>query len=227
MPPRGTPSLWPVRILTDFGKSAYVLWLLAAMLFVVAIVSPRLRGTSRSLLLGLGTRLQFMFFAVLVPVLVGEVIKWIVGRGRPFVGGEGQRLQLLISPEPKPMPAFHRAMPSRALRWLSRFRGVAAGADRDAGLCGRDRAHPSGAAGPSPQRRGRGRIDRRDRRDVRAILVRGPPAGPSRSAATARLCRLPDPRWAPQKGCPRARSPHKKRTPQSTGSAVPAPPTQP
>jgi len=88
MPQRGTASLWPVRILTDFGKSAYVLWLLAIMLFAVAIMSPRLRGTSRSLLLGFGTRLQFLFFAVLVPVLAGEVIKWIVGRGRPFVGGE-------------------------------------------------------------------------------------------------------------------------------------------
>ena len=30
-----------------------------------------------------------MFFAVLVPALVGDVLKWIVGRGRPFVGGEG------------------------------------------------------------------------------------------------------------------------------------------
>jgi membrane-associated phospholipid phosphatase len=88
MPPRGTASLWPVRILTDFGKSAYVLWLLAAMLFVVALVSPRLHGASRSLLLSLGTRLQFLFFAVLVPVLTGEVLKWMVGRGRPFVGGE-------------------------------------------------------------------------------------------------------------------------------------------
>jgi undecaprenyl-diphosphatase len=29
-----------------------------------------------------------LFFAVLVPVLAGEVIKWIVGRGRPFVGGK-------------------------------------------------------------------------------------------------------------------------------------------
>ena len=44
MPPRGTASLWPIRILTDFGKSAYVLWSLAGLLFVVAIVSPRLRG---------------------------------------------------------------------------------------------------------------------------------------------------------------------------------------
>ena len=88
MPPRGTASLWPVRILTDFGKSSYVLWLLAGMLVALALITPRWRGTSRSLLLGLGTRLQFVFFAVLVPVLAGEVIKWIVGRGRPFVGGE-------------------------------------------------------------------------------------------------------------------------------------------
>ncbi len=89
MPKRGTPSLWPIRILTDFGKSAYVLWFLAGLLFVVALISPVLRGQARSLLLGLGTRLQFVFFAVLVPALVGDVLKWIVGRGRPFVGGEG------------------------------------------------------------------------------------------------------------------------------------------
>jgi undecaprenyl-diphosphatase len=88
MPRRGTASLWPIRILTDFGKSAYVLWLLFAILVFVALVASRLRGTSRSLLLGLGTRLQFVFIAVLVPVLTGELIKWMVGRGRPFVGGE-------------------------------------------------------------------------------------------------------------------------------------------
>jgi membrane-associated phospholipid phosphatase len=88
MPARGTASLWPVRILTDFGKSTYVLWTLAGLLCAVALVSPLLRGTSRFLLLNFGRRLQFVFFAVLLPVLTGEVIKWIVGRGRPFVGGE-------------------------------------------------------------------------------------------------------------------------------------------
>src|SRR3954468_9485084 len=41
MPPRGTAWLWPVRILTDFGKSAYVLWTLAAMLLVTALLLPR------------------------------------------------------------------------------------------------------------------------------------------------------------------------------------------
>ena len=88
MPPRGTASLWPLRILTDFGKSAYVLWALAVVSFAVLAVSAAARGTARSLLLGLGTRLQFLFFAVLVPVLAGEVLKWMIGRGRPFVGGE-------------------------------------------------------------------------------------------------------------------------------------------
>jgi membrane-associated phospholipid phosphatase len=88
MPPRGTASLWPVRILTDFGKDALVLSLLAAMLLVVALIATALRGNSRSRLLGFGLWLQFVFFAVLAPLLAGEAIKWIAGRGRPFVGGK-------------------------------------------------------------------------------------------------------------------------------------------
>jgi undecaprenyl-diphosphatase len=88
MPPRGSVGLWPVRILTDFGKDAYVLGSLAAALFAVAIISAASRGTSRARLLRFATRLQFLFFAVLVPVLAGELIKWMAGRGRPFVGGK-------------------------------------------------------------------------------------------------------------------------------------------
>jgi membrane-associated phospholipid phosphatase len=88
MPKRGTPSLWWLRILTDFGKDEYVLAVLAALLIAVAIVSPALRGIQRSLLLGLGTRLQFIFLAVAVSNLVTEVLKYCIGRGRPFVGGE-------------------------------------------------------------------------------------------------------------------------------------------
>jgi len=88
MPPRGAPGLWPVRILTDFGKAANVLWSVAGLLLVVALVAPRLQGSSRSRLLRFGTALQFIFLAVLLPILAGELIKWVVGRGRPFVGGE-------------------------------------------------------------------------------------------------------------------------------------------
>jgi len=87
MPPRGTASLWPVRILTDFGKDAYVLWVLAMLLLAVGLVAAALRGSSQARLLSFGLRVQFLFFAVLVPLLPGELIKWVVGRGRPFVGG--------------------------------------------------------------------------------------------------------------------------------------------
>src|SRR4051794_37678950 len=88
MPPRGTAWLWPVRILTDFGKAAYLLWPLAAVLSVIALLLPRVRGMARAALGGFGERILFVFFAVLLPVLLGEVIKNAVGRGRPFVGGE-------------------------------------------------------------------------------------------------------------------------------------------
>jgi membrane-associated phospholipid phosphatase len=88
MPKRGSSGLWWMRILTDFGKDEYVLGALAVLLIAIAIIAPAMRGIQRSLLLGLGTRLQFLFVAVLVPVIVGEVIKWAVGRGRPFVGGD-------------------------------------------------------------------------------------------------------------------------------------------
>jgi membrane-associated phospholipid phosphatase len=87
MPPRGTPGLWPVRILTDFGKDADVLWLLVAVLIAVALIGPLLRGSSRRRLLRFGTQAQYLFLAVLLPVLFTEIIKWVVGRGRPFVGG--------------------------------------------------------------------------------------------------------------------------------------------
>jgi undecaprenyl-diphosphatase len=87
MPPRGAASVWPARFITDFGKAALVLWSLAALLLAATLIAPLLRGASRARLLLLGTELQYLFLAVLVPVLTGEVIKWIVGRGRPFVGG--------------------------------------------------------------------------------------------------------------------------------------------
>ncbi|MBR0779983.1 phosphatase PAP2 family protein [Bradyrhizobium iriomotense] len=88
MPARGTSSLWPIRILTDFGKDEYVLSVLGVALVIVALIAARLHGTSRALLLGLGTRLQFLFLSVAVSAFVGEILKYLIGRGRPFVGGK-------------------------------------------------------------------------------------------------------------------------------------------
>ncbi|MGD9840030.1 MAG: phosphatase PAP2 family protein [Afipia sp.] len=88
MPPRGTASLWPLRIFTDFGKSTYVVWALAAALLVLLVLIPRLTGLSRQVLMAFGVRVQYIFFSVLTAVLLAEVLKYIIGRSRPFVGGE-------------------------------------------------------------------------------------------------------------------------------------------
>ena len=111
---------------------------------------------SRSLLLGLGTRLQFVFLAVLVPVLVGDVLKWIIGRGRPFVGGEGNVFNFrhfggteayASFPSGHANTAFALAFAVSALWPQARAAMIVyAVADRD---------EPARAAGPSSERRGR------------------------------------------------------------------------
>jgi membrane-associated phospholipid phosphatase len=95
MPPRGTAWLWPVRILTDFGKDANVLGSLVAILIAVALIGPLLRRPSRDRLLRFGTQVQYLLFAVLLPVLVAEIVKWVVGRGRPFVGGKANAFNFM------------------------------------------------------------------------------------------------------------------------------------
>jgi len=88
MPTRGTAWLWPLRIFTDLAKSSYVLWALFAVLVLILLMLPRLNPISRPVLVAFGVRVQYLFFSVLIAMLSGEIIKFVVGRGRPFVGGE-------------------------------------------------------------------------------------------------------------------------------------------
>jgi undecaprenyl-diphosphatase len=88
MPPRGSPGLWWVRILTDFGKDAYVLSASFAGLLTVAFACPLLRGHSRARFLHLGTQLEYVFLTLVCSNLLGDMLKYAIGRGRPFVGGE-------------------------------------------------------------------------------------------------------------------------------------------
>ena len=87
MPPRGTASLWPFRILTDFGKDTFALLLLIVLLVGVALAAAA-SSSARQRLLAVGVHLQFLLLALSIPLAVGEVLKWIAGRGRPFVGGQ-------------------------------------------------------------------------------------------------------------------------------------------
>ena len=49
MPARGTPSLWPIRILTDFGKDEYLLSGPGGLLVVLAVRAAGLYAPRRAL----------------------------------------------------------------------------------------------------------------------------------------------------------------------------------
>ena len=99
MPKRGTPSLWPIRILTDFGKSAYVLWVAGGHCCSSSRgCRARLRGQRRGRCCWPGDAAAVICFRRAGARLAGEVMKWIVGRGRPFSAARAT-LQL---------PAFRR-----------------------------------------------------------------------------------------------------------------------
>ncbi len=102
MPPRGAPSAWPARAITDFGKDSYVLTSLGAALIVMALAFPLLHGAARGRLLRFAGHVEYLFFAVALPVAFAEIIKNVVGRGRPFVGGKA---------DPFNFQPFHGAEP--------------------------------------------------------------------------------------------------------------------
>lgn len=108
MPPRGTAGLWPFRILTDFGKDTHVLLLVVVLLLAATLVTPALHGPSRRWLLAMGLRLQFVLVAIAAPLAFGEVLKWIAGRGRPFVGGQANAFNFT----PFAGTAAHASFPS-------------------------------------------------------------------------------------------------------------------
>lgn len=88
MPPRGAPSVWPARLVTNFGKDSYVIITLAVALIMLALAFPLMHGAARAKLLRFAGRIEFLLFAVALPVVATDVIKFVVGRGRPFVGGK-------------------------------------------------------------------------------------------------------------------------------------------
>ena len=74
--------------LTDFGKSGWFLWPAGLLLLAFALAaSPRLPGFSRLVLATLAVRVSFLFTAIALPSLFVTIVKRVIGRARPFVGG--------------------------------------------------------------------------------------------------------------------------------------------
>jgi undecaprenyl-diphosphatase len=75
------------REITDFGKSGWFLWPLGFFILALAIAPPNLPRSVQVMLAAVMVRAGFLFIAIGLPSLVGTIIKRIIGRGRPFVGG--------------------------------------------------------------------------------------------------------------------------------------------
>jgi membrane-associated phospholipid phosphatase len=77
-----------VEEISEFGKSS---WFLVptgvALLVLAALASPALPRLSRLVLTALSVRIGFVFLALAVPGIVIAVVKRLIGRARPLVGG--------------------------------------------------------------------------------------------------------------------------------------------
>lgn len=77
----------PFDEITDFGKSGWFLWPLGLLFIALAALSARLSRMSQGVLAAVMVRVGFLFLAIGVPGLFVTVVKRIIGRARPGVGG--------------------------------------------------------------------------------------------------------------------------------------------
>jgi membrane-associated phospholipid phosphatase len=74
--------------ITRFGLSGWFLLPCGfALLFLAAVTSPQLSISARAVLAALGGRIGYVFLAIGLPGLFVSIVKRLIGRARPFVGG--------------------------------------------------------------------------------------------------------------------------------------------
>jgi undecaprenyl-diphosphatase len=81
---------WLVSVLdeiTDYGKSGWFLWPLGLLFLALASLPPILLPFSQRVLAAIMVRVGFLFTAIAVPSLFVTIVKRLIGRARPLVGG--------------------------------------------------------------------------------------------------------------------------------------------
>jgi membrane-associated phospholipid phosphatase len=73
--------------ITDYGKSGLFLWPLGLIFIALAALPPMLTPLSQRVLAAFMVRIGFLFTAIAVPSLFVTIIKRMIGRARPLVGG--------------------------------------------------------------------------------------------------------------------------------------------
>jgi undecaprenyl-diphosphatase len=90
--------LWLTELfnhVTDLGRSVWFLAPIAVILtLMAALASPVLSLMSQRVLAAIAVRLGFLFWAIALPGLVFTIVKRLIGRARPLVGGSDPFLYL-------------------------------------------------------------------------------------------------------------------------------------
>jgi membrane-associated phospholipid phosphatase len=130
----GLPE-WVVRLfnaLTDFGTSDWFLIPIGlVLLMLAAIAAPALSHVSRLVLVTFTVRLGFVFAAIALPGLFVTIVKRLIGRARPFIGGDADPfhyLPFIWRPDYASLPSGHAtnvfaALVAVGLVW-PRLRGI-------------------------------------------------------------------------------------------------------
>jgi membrane-associated phospholipid phosphatase len=100
--------IWPFDQITDFGKSGWFLWPLGLLFVALAALAAPASKISQAVLAAVMVRVGFLFAAIAVPGLFVTIVKHVIGRARPMVGGH-------IDPflfSPFSWPAAYASLPS-------------------------------------------------------------------------------------------------------------------
>jgi membrane-associated phospholipid phosphatase len=73
--------------ITEYGKSGWFLWPLGLLFLALAALPSMLTPFSQRVLAAIMVRIGFLFTAIAVPSLFVTIIKRLIGRARPMVGG--------------------------------------------------------------------------------------------------------------------------------------------
>jgi undecaprenyl-diphosphatase len=97
--------------ITRFGLSGWFLFPCGfVLLFLAALTSPQLPTATRAVLAALSARVGFVFLAIGLPGLFVSIVKRLIGRARPFVGGHADPFAyapFAWSPAYASMPSGH------------------------------------------------------------------------------------------------------------------------
>jgi undecaprenyl-diphosphatase len=103
--------LWIIHIfdwLTDFGKGGWFLWPLAILMLAIVLATPMVPRLAQSVLASIAARCGFLFLAIALPGAFVNIVKHIIGRARPFVGGAADPYLF----RPFSWPAAYASLPS-------------------------------------------------------------------------------------------------------------------